>query len=131
MSGGGGWGALALVLVGLWLVSEALKNPRRDVRYHRCWNCRRIIVPNTNPCPFCRVPISWKGNPHPSQQPTGSVGRFFVIAVITCMLFGSFGALILFLLIKPEEAFWFSHMTLVCLAYLVGTVSSTVSPPPQ
>jgi len=131
MSGGGGWGALALVLVGLWLVSEALKNPVSDVRYHRCWNCRRIIRPNTNPCPFCRVPISWKGNPHPSQQPTGSIGRFSIIGIISYTLFFSLVMMAVFLYVRPEEAKWWSHYAMISLGYLVGSVNSTVSPPAQ
>ncbi len=46
-----------VILAGLWLLGKALSSKKVD--YFTCWNCKRIIAPNTEICPFCGVRISW------------------------------------------------------------------------
>jgi hypothetical protein len=52
-----GLGIIAGILAGAWLLGKALSS--KKVEYFRCWNCNNLIVPNTNPCPYCRSHIDW------------------------------------------------------------------------
>lgn len=49
-------GALA-VLGGLWLLGQIFS--KKKVDYFKCWNCNRILAPNTQVCPFCKSRIDW------------------------------------------------------------------------
>jgi len=51
------WIGLLAVLGGLWLLGKALTQKKVD--YYKCWNCDRIVAPNTKVCPFCKSRIDW------------------------------------------------------------------------
>jgi len=67
-----GLGTLALIGGGLWLLKEIFG--KKDVKYYRCWNCQKLIMPFTNPCPFCGVGIDWSVPDLNKDHSTGTEG---------------------------------------------------------
>ncbi len=57
MAKGDDWLGGLLLLGGLWLLGQALS--KKNVDYYRCWNCNRLLLPNTKRCPSCHVDIDW------------------------------------------------------------------------
>lgn len=49
-------GALA-ILAGLYIVAKAVS--KKEVQYHRCWNCNRVVFPIYMTCPYCNSQLDW------------------------------------------------------------------------
>lgn len=53
------WVGLLAIIGGLAILGAALS--KKKVDYFRCWNCNRVILKGSNPCPYCQATISWDG----------------------------------------------------------------------
>lgn len=63
MAKGDDWlGALAVLAgigAGIWLLGKALSPSTKKINYYRCWNCNKLLLPNTKRCPHCGSDIDW------------------------------------------------------------------------
>jgi len=120
---GDAWVAGLIILGGLWFLSQLLK-PTKKIEYNRCWNCKRLVIPKTNPCPYCKVQLLWGSGNTIKVETTAFITR--------AICYGFFASLFiagLSTFFAPDSLIIWTHLVIGLGGILGGHLTAIVSPP--